>query len=163
MRHKRRPSKRKKSRYHQGSYSPENPEKYVGDTKKIFYRSSWEFRYMLYCDRNPTIIKWNSENVIVPYVSPKDGRIHRYFVDFWIQFKNKEGGVSMSLIEIKPRAQTKMPRKKKDQVRYLKEVETYAVNQAKWDAAILFAEKRNATFVVLTEVELKPLLTGIIT
>lgn len=163
MRHKRRSTKRKKSRYHQGKYDLENPEKYVGAVDKIFYRSSWEFRYMMYCDRNPTILKWNSEDVIVPYVSPKDGKVHRYFVDFWIQFKSKDGDVKMALIEIKPLVQTKMPRKKKDQTRYLKEVETYAVNRAKWDAAEIFANKRKASFVVLTEKELKPLLTGIIT
>ena len=68
----------------QGLYTPKNPKKYIGDLRRITYRSSWELHAFKWCDFNTNVIQWNSEEVVVPYRSPVDGRMHRYFVDLKI-------------------------------------------------------------------------------
>jgi hypothetical protein len=85
------------------------PEKYTGDTSNIIMRSSWETKFAIWCDKNPQIIKWSSEETIVPYVSPIDGKTHRYFIDFKIQTASKK----TYLVEIKPMKQTLPPEGKK--------------------------------------------------
>ena len=52
---------------YKGKYKPKYRSKYKGDPTKIIYRSLWERRFMVYCDENPNIIKWASEEVIIPY------------------------------------------------------------------------------------------------
>jgi hypothetical protein len=132
-----------------GKYFPDHPEKYVGDPAKIIYRSSWERRMMQWMDRSPNVVKWASEEVVVPYVSPVDGEIHRYFVDFaFTTSLNKK-----FLVEVKPSQFCVLP-KKRNSKQYLKEVEMYAVNQAKWKSARQFAKKHGMEFVVITEKEL---------
>jgi len=140
---------------YKGKFSPKNFDKYVGDPTKITYRSLWERRFMVFCDENKSILKWGSEEVVVPYISPIDNRYHRYFVDFIIEYKTKDGHKKIDLIEIKPKAQS-VPPKKKDRVtqRYLREVKRWGVNQAKWKAATETAENRGWGFKVLTEKEL---------
>lgn len=143
--------------YSQGRYKPENPEKYKGDVNKIFYRSSWEKRFMIYCDRRQNILEWNSEEIVVPYYKPTDGHVHRYFVDFWIKYKDKNGQIKQKLIEIKPYKETEVPQLPKSgrkTKRYLQEAENYAVNTEKWKAAKHFAETNGMEFQVLTEREL---------
>ena len=137
-------------KYYQGKYKLKNPEKYEGDPTNIIYRSSWELRFMLWCDRNPSIIKFSSEETIVPYISPLDGKYHRYFVDFKI--KTIKGEVY--LVEIKPKSQTLPPQGTKKTKRFLAESATYLTNQAKWEAARRFAADRKWNFIVLTENEL---------
>src|SRR5581483_9137771 len=95
------------AKYLQGRFSPKNPEKYKGDASQIFYRSSWELKLMLRCDTDPNIVEWSSEEIVIPYVSPLDGKVHRYFPDFKI--KTKQG--KTMVIEIKPLTQTKPPKK----------------------------------------------------
>jgi len=110
---------------------------------------------MEFCDKNPNVLLWNSEGVKIPYVSPVDGERHRYFVDFWIRMKNRAGEIVDKLIEIKPRIQRFPPETPKRKTkRYYESVKTYAVNQAKWEAAKLIAEKNNMQFVVLDEYDL---------
>ena len=104
-----------------GIFRPSNPQKYVGDYKNIIYRSSWECRVMNWLDKNPDILSWASEEVIVPYISPTDGKWHRYFPDFIAKIKQKDGTVMTYIIEVKPFEQTKMPVQKKKTKRYLKE------------------------------------------
>lgn len=134
---------------YQGKYFPDHPEKYAGDPEKIIYRSSWERRMMQWMDRSPNVVQWASEEVIVPYVSPVDGQIHRYFIDFaFVTQKNKK-----FLVEVKPSQFCQLP-KKRNSKQYLKEVEMYAVNQAKWKSARQFAKKHGMEFVVITEKEL---------
>ena len=87
--------------YHKRKYTPIFPEKYMGNPANILMRSSWETRFAIWCDKNPQIVKWNSEETIVPYVSPVDNRVHRYFVDFKIQTSNNK----TYLVEIKPKKQ----------------------------------------------------------
>lgn len=142
---------------YKGKYKPINVKKYKGDPTKVIYRSLLERRFMVYCDTNSSILQWNSEEVVIPYRSPLDNRIHRYFVDFWIKFRDKNGDVKTNLIEIKPFTQTKEPKKttKKPTRRFIKEVATWGVNQAKWKAADDYCKDRLWEFKIITEKELK--------
>jgi hypothetical protein len=140
---------------YKGKYKPQNPKKYLGDPSKIVYRSLWERKFMVFCDTNESILSWGSEEVVVPYVSPKDNRVHRYFVDFIVEMVKTDGTKEISLIEIKPKKQCLEPKKKSRVTgRYISEVMTYGVNQAKWKAASDFAENRGWTFRVMTEDDL---------
>lgn len=138
--------------YHKRKYTPINPQKYVGDPTNIIMRSSWETRFALWCDNNPSVIKWNSEETVVPYVCPTDNRRHRYFIDFRIQIRDKSGTLRTYLVEIKPDKQTRPPnvpsRKTK---RFLIEAATYMKNEAKWKAATQYAKDRGWEFIILTE------------
>lgn len=135
-------------KYVQGMYTPINPEKYVGDISKIRYMSSWEANTHKFFDQNPNVLRWSSEGIAIPYVSPLDGRVHKYLVDYWIEYVDKDGNVHQELVEVKPLAQTKRPRSSSNSVY---EAAQYMVNQAKWEAAVKFAETRNMKFRVLTE------------
>ena len=138
-----------------GKFKPKNPKKYNGNPSKIVYRSSWEARCMNYFDQNDNIIWWASEEVIVPYKHPMDGRYHRYFPDFIIKVRQKNGQSKTMMIEIKPEYQKIGPKKQKRKTRrYIKEVVTYAVNQAKWEAAEDYCADRRWEFKVLTENDL---------
>jgi hypothetical protein len=134
----------------QGKFRPLNPVKYQGDIKNIVYRSSLEWRFMRYCDNNDEILAWSSEEVIVPYVSI-DKKWHRYFPDFVIKTKKEE----VIMVEIKPASQTIPPVKGKSQRRYITEALEYGKNQAKWNAAIPFCEKKGWRFQIITEKDLK--------
>lgn len=139
-------------KYHQGIFNPKNPQKYVGNAANIVYRSSWELKFMKWADTNPSVLYWNSEEMIVPYLSPVDNAMHRYFVDFIVQVKTISGVIKNYAVEIKPDAQTKPPKQRSRVTKsYINEVKTYSVNQAKWAAADVFCKKRNMDFVVLTE------------
>lgn len=118
----------------------------------IFYRSLWELKFMKWCDLNHNVLEWGSEEIVVPYRSPLDGRYHRYFVDFYIKVQNKFGEIKKYLIEIKPKKQTQEPQvQKRKTPRYINEVKTYVVNQAKWEAAREWAADRQLEFLILTE------------
>lgn len=138
----------------QGYFIPDNPHKYVGDVNKIIFRSSYELKFLQHLDSEPSVLRYNSEEVVVPYRSPVDNRFHRYFVDFWVEIKTRTG-IEQKLIEIKPYSQTLEPKKKKRKSRkYLLEMKTYMVNKAKWEAASAYAIEMNAEFLVFTEREL---------
>jgi hypothetical protein len=136
--------------FHKRKYVPLFPEKYAGDPSNVIMRSSWETRFAIWCDKNPQIIKWSSEETVVPYVSPIDGRMHRYFVDFKIQTSNNK----TYLVEIKPKKQTLPPEGTKKTNKFLLEASNYLVNQAKWEYARRYAKDRNWEFIVITEDEL---------
>jgi hypothetical protein len=137
-------------KYHQGKFKPENPRKYKGDPSNIVYRSSWEFTMMRRLDRDKDVIAWASEELVIPYISPIDERVHRYFPD--LIYQTKEGTF---VVEIKPEAQTKQPIKgKKKKKTFANEVITYEINSAKWRAAKEFCEDRKLKFVILTERDL---------
>jgi len=140
---------------YKGKYRVINPEKYRGDIQNIIYRSLWELRFMKWCDENKSILEWGSETVIIPYVSPVDKRVHRYFVDFYIKVLDKEGNTKKYLIEIKPEKYTKPPAIPKIKTKkFIDEVFQYGVNEAKWKAAFEFCEDRNMKFMILTEKDL---------
>ena len=135
-----------------GLFKPRNPQKYIGDHTNIIYRSSWECRVMDWLDRNPSILSWGSEEVVVPYKSPVDGRKHRYFVDFIVKSLSQDGKTKTILIEVKPKKQTEPPKTPKRKTKqYINEVVTYAINQAKWKAATEYCSDRGWEFKVLTE------------
>ena len=121
--------------YKQGFFKPKFPKKYRGDPTNIVYRSGWEKKVMQSLDDNLNVTSWGSEEIVIPYRSPVDNRIHRYFVDFIVEVVGKDGGKRTILIEVKPAAQTQEPKRpKRNTKRYLTEVMTYGVNQAKWNA-----------------------------
>ena len=138
---------------YKGKYRPENIGKYVGDAQNIVYRSLLEIRFMVFCDKTPSILKWASEELFVPYVSPVDNRVHRYYVDFLIEVMEKDGTVKTYLIEIKPHRQCQQPKdtKNKSKRTFLKEAQTWAINNSKWKAASEFADKHNWKFKIITE------------
>lgn len=140
---------------YKGKFKPKNPSKYKGDPTNIIYRSSWEAKFMKYLDEHPDVIYWASEELIVPYRSPVDGKMHRYFPDFLVRKRNAEGVVETLMVEIKPASQTIEPTKKKTiNKQYINEVMTWGVNQAKWKAAKEYCDDRKWRFLVLTEKEL---------
>lgn len=146
------------TRYKQGVYKPTNLGKYIGDQSNIVYRSSWEMRFMKWCDRTPGVLEWSSEETIIPYICGTDGKPHRYFIDFKIKVKSVDG-IKTFLVEIKPFCQTQKPQPpkrntQKSKERYLNECKTYIKNQSKWKAAEQYAEKRGQKFIVLTEKQL---------
>jgi hypothetical protein len=133
-------------------YKPSHPEKYQGDCSNIICRSSWERKFCHWCDHNPSIISWASEEFSIPYVSPVDGRVHRYFPDYLIKVKEESGKIKTYVIEVKPKKQTVPPKQKSRVTKsYLYECKTYAVNQAKWKAAEEFCKDRMIEFKVITE------------
>ena len=138
-----------------GRYIPVNRDKYKGNPLKIFYRSLWERRLMDYCDRNQKVVEWGSEEIAIPYLSPVDGKVHRYFPDFYVKLKEATGKIKRYIIEVKPKKQLKPPAKPKRQTKsYLYEAYEYARNQAKWKAASNFCKDRLYEFKVMTEDEL---------
>lgn len=140
---------------YKGRFRPRNPQKYLGNPTNIIYRSLWEMKLMKYLDDHPGIEGWASEEVIIPYRSPIDGRVHRYYPDFYIK-KRVDGAVKEMLIEVKPKSQTIPPKKKsgKPTFKYINEVKTYGINEAKWKAASEFCKDRNWEFKIMTEHEL---------
>lgn len=143
------------SNYKQGFFKPKFPNKYRGDPSNIVYRSGWERRVMQSLDENASVIAWSSEEIVIPYRSPVDNRIHRYFVDFYVEAKAPDGSVKVMLLEVKPAAQTVEPKvSKRKTKRYINEVFTYGVNQAKWEAASQYAQSKGWEFKLITEKEL---------
>ena len=143
------------TKYQQRKYIPINPQKYKGDLDNIFARSSWETRFMKWLDTRDDILEWSSEEIIIPYKNPLDGRVHRYFPDFKVKFRNKDGEIENWIVEIKPLQQTREPKKQSRMTKkYLREVSTYAVNHYKWKYAREWCENRKYKFVILTEKEL---------
>ena len=140
---------------YKGFFRPKFPQKYKGDCTNIVYRSLYELKLMTYLDKNPNVLKWASEEFFIPYKSPIDGKVHRYFPDFWVEKINKEGIKEVVVIEVKPAVQTKPPViKEKIDKRYINEVATWGVNQAKWESARMFCESKGWEFVIMTEKEL---------
>jgi hypothetical protein len=137
--------------YHQGKFTPLHPEKYAGNVHDIVYRSGWELQLMAKLDRNPSVVLWNSEGLAIPYRSPIDGKMHRYFPDMLIKVRGKDGKHHTYLLEVKPHSQTKFQMPKKQTRKTLNEIVTYATNMAKWDAAKKFCDDQGWEFQVITE------------
>ena len=143
---------------YKGKFKPKYPAKYQGDIKEIVYRSSWELKMMKYCDTTKSIIECGSEELVIPYVSPCDGRYHRYFPDFYVKVRTKNGSVKKYIIEVKPKHQCTPPErnpKRRTGVWYNK-VKTWGINKAKWKSATEFCLDHNMEFKILTEDHLNP-------
>jgi hypothetical protein len=139
---------------YKGRYTLKKPDKYAGDAKKVIYRSLWERNTFRWCENNPKVKLWNSEEVVVPYVSSVDKKLHRYYVDLLIQMENKQ----TYLIEIKPKKETVPPKKRSRKTKkFINEQLTYIKNNDKWEAANKFAEHNGWKFQVWTEETLKNL------
>lgn len=133
---------------YKGKFTPKNPEKYMGNPSNIIYRSSWELKLFVRLDVDPNIVRWASEEFAIPYLSPIDNKLHRYFPDVYAENVNGDKFV----FEIKPDSQTKPPAQKARKTqRYIQEVTTYLVNQAKWKSAQRFCEERGWSFQLVTE------------
>lgn len=146
------------SRFKQGIYKPTNPQKYVGDSNKIYYRSSWEKRVFLFMDLSENVLKWFSEEIAIKYISPLDNKTHRYFPDIGCVIKQKDGSVKKYILEIKPEKDFIITRPKKmtekAKLRLAQNITTVAVNEAKWKAAIQWCNERDFEFKVISEKDL---------
>ena len=147
----------RRKRY-KGKFKVKNLQKYIGDSSNVIYRSLMELNFMKWCERSEKVLKWSSEEVVIPYISPMDKKKHRYFPDFLIQ-TNK----GWTLIEVKPQVQTKPPKKllvekltPKKKRRYAYAVKTWLVNEAKWEAAKKVCEVNGWKFELMTEKQLQP-------
>lgn len=143
------------SKFTQGRFKPKNPQKYKGDPSNIIYRSSWELKLLIYLDKHPSIEWYASEELSIPYVSPIDGKRHRYYADMIVRLKNGE----TLMIEVKPAKQTVPPQRKMKKNNqptktYISEVRTWGINSAKWEAARSFCKAKGWRFVIMTEKEL---------
>lgn len=132
-----------------GLYKPKNPEKYLGNIEKIRFLSSWELRFMDFCDNNPNVVQWGSEEFRIKYYNPIKQKTCDYIPDFIIKYKNRNGDVITEVIEIKPKKQSVISKKMStyDQVQLV-------INHAKWTAAKAFCEVHGIKFKVLTEEQL---------
>ena len=140
------------SKTHTGRFRPKNFKKYKGDSTKVYYRSSWERRFMVFCDESPNIVQWSSEELVIPYRSPVDRKVHRYFPDFFIKKVTRDGTIVCEVIEVKPKRQLSPPKKPQRQTkRYLNEVVTNAINQEKFRAAEEQFKDRKFNIRILTE------------
>ena len=144
---------------YKGKFKPKNRAKYKGDHTAITYRSLWELRFMRYLDTTSSVLRWSSEEIVIPYRSPIDGRRHRYFPDFWVKVKTSEGLVKESLIEVKPKAQCSPPKgappkDRRKRGRFIREVKTWGINEAKWKAAKAYCDDRKWGWKILTEDDL---------
>lgn len=144
---------KKDERFKQGVFRPKHPEKFIG--KFAIFRSSYERQFFLKMDNNPNVLEWGSENVVIPYKSPIDNKIHRYYVDAYVVIKEGDA-IKKYLIELKPSSQTEPPKasKRKKSQTVLYENMQWCINQAKWDAAKKYAESKGAKFLILTEKDL---------
>jgi len=136
-------------------YKPSNPQKYQGNPNNIICRSSWERKFCMWADRKDSVVSWASEEINIPYISPKDNRVHRYYPDFLIKVKENNNRIKTYVVEVKPKKQTLPPKKRKNITKsYIYECQTYAVNQAKWKAASEFCKDNRIEFKIITEDEL---------
>ena len=140
---------------YKGRYNPVNPKKYKGNSHNIIYRSLWERKFMVYCDTNDKVLEWGSEEIIIPYISPWDSKVHRYFPDFYIKVKQSNGNLKKFIIEVKPKKQTRPPKPvERKTKRWIKEVRTFGINEAKWKHATKWCKDNDMEFKILTEEEL---------
>lgn len=147
------PSKR--SKYRQGYYKLENPEKYTGDPTQIIYRSSWEYKFCRYCDHTTEVINWSSEPFSVKYFDPIRKKEREYHIDFYIRVA-KGGTMQNYLVEIKPKDKLKMPvLEARQTLKRLKEynyaMEEFIVNKAKKEAAEAYAHAMGYKYIIVTE------------
>lgn len=130
-------------------------DRHMNKELKPQYRSSWELIFYRYCDSNSTIAKWGVEPFPIEYISPIDLKKHRYYIDVFVEFTNGK----KFLVGIKPYKETLQPKPPKttsvrSEIRYQKEIKTYLVNKAKWEAARVFAASKGLEFIIITEREL---------
>lgn len=139
---------------YKGRFTLKNPQKYAGDASNVIWRSTWERQVMNWLDLSENVIYWASEELVIPYYDPVSNKKRRYFPDFIVKIRKKDGAVKTYVIEVKPEYQTKQPERKRKTQRFINEQITYIINQSKWKAAEEFCIDRGWTFQVLTEKDL---------
>lgn len=130
----------------QARFLPKNPAKYAGDITKIFARSSWELHVMKFLDSSAAVIKWGSEELVIPYIKPTDGKVHKYYPDFVVIYRDANGGIRKEILEVKPLKESLA-----ESAKSIHDKVALAINIAKWNAAEAFAAQNGMTFRVLTE------------
>ena len=136
---------------YKSKYKPKNPQKYVGNPNNIICRSLWERTFCKYLDENINIVRWSSEELQIPYVSPVDNKVHMYYPDFLFEIKKNEE-VETLVVEIKPKKQTKQPEiGSKSKRTFITETLQFEINKSKWKSASDFCNKNGWKFVILTE------------
>lgn len=174
------PDMRENARTRQGYYKVQHLEKYVGDPTLIIYRSSWELTFLRWCDFSPSIIKFSSEPIRIPYYDrtskleeckkyglnpndPKNWEVKNYNVDFWLQIQKDENVTEKWFVEIKPSEKLKKPvpppenSPLKIQRKFVNEAREFLLNEAKFAAMNAYANKVNAKFYIFTEIQLEKL------
>jgi len=142
---------RRSRKFKQGVYRPSNPEKYKG-SYPILYRSSYEKKLFDWLNRNPSVISWGSESVVIPYQNPLTGRISRYFVDVNFTCRDVTGATKKFLVEVKPSQQTMPPKQTGKNTKALVQKQCeYAKNMAKWTAARQWCQNHGYDFQIVTE------------
>ena len=135
------------AKFASGRFVPKNPQKYVGKSvKNIFFRSSWELHFLKWLDNTNAVLRYGSEELAIPYVSPLDGRVHKYYPDMIIMYLDNTGQVRKEIIEIKPYKESVATPKMTE-----RDAKALMVNQAKWKYAADWATKNGAIFRVITE------------
>lgn len=129
-------------------YTPQNLKKYIGDSSKIVCRSLWERNVCKFCDQTESVVKWSFEEIIIPYFNPIDKKMHNYYPDFLIQFKDNKS-LKTWMVEVKPKKQTMLKENASK-----KEKLTWIMNNAKWEAAKHYCQKNNMEFKIITEKEI---------
>ncbi len=143
------------NKYSKGEFTPENWAKYIGDrSKKIIYRSSWEYTMMRLFDRHPNVTGWASEPIEIPYKNPLTQRWTVYVPDFIVVYADKNGKPHAEMMEVKPLRERpdyqKGPRERLSEATRLKQ----AVNMAKWAAASAYCARHGMKFSVASEDEM---------
>ena len=139
---------------YKGRYKIKNPDKYLGNPTNVIFRSLWERNTFRWCENNPKVRAWSSEEIVVPYKCKVDNKLHRYFVDLYVEMNNGQ----TILVEIKPKKETLPPKQPKRKTKkYINEVMTYIKNTSKWEAANQYANHKGWKFQVWTEETLKNL------
>jgi len=133
------------AKYHKGKFAIKNIAKYMGNSPPT-YRSGWEHAFMRFCDEHPSVIKWASECVKIPYQHPFTGKQRNYIPDFLVQYKTKHNKIVTELVEIKPKKQSIMESKASQGTKQI-----VVLNHAKWQAARAWCQQQKIIFRVITE------------
>lgn len=165
----------------QGYYKVQNPKKYIGESSLVIFRSSWEHSFCRWCDYSPSILRWSSEPIRIPYYdrvskleeckrngldpnNPKNWAVKYYNTDFWIEVDKGEGEVQKMFVEIKASGKLRKPippdqnAPLKEQRRFNINAKEYLINEAKFAALTAWADKNNSKFYVFTELTLQKLI-----
>jgi hypothetical protein len=134
------------SKYANGKYQIQHPEKYVGN-KTPTYRSGWEWTFMQFCDNNPNILQWASEAIHISYRNPLTGRNTIYVPDFLIVYNDANGKRHAEVIEVKPTKETSLQEAGKSPRAQAAAI----LNMAKWEAARAWCKAQGLHFRVVTE------------
>ncbi|CAB5214423.1 head completion protein [uncultured Caudovirales phage] len=133
------------SKYAQGKFQLQNPQKYVGN-KTPTYRSSWEYVFMQFCDNNPNILQWASEAVHINYKNPLTGKNTIYVPDFLLTYQDAHGKPHAEVVEVKPKKETTL-----EGAKNVRDQAAAILNMAKWEAARIWCKAHGMTFRIVTE------------